>query len=368
MMNNRFTLLPKVKHFGLSAVCLFSSTFALAGDVDAFIEKTMTARHIPGLQLAVVKNNQVVKATSYGVANLQDNIAVTNQTVFSINSMTKAFTGVALVQLVEKGVISLDDEVAKHLPELPKAWHKIQIKHLMAHTSGLPKILSGYYIDLIVRGDPKAAWEKVQTLPMISDTNTRFDYNQTGYVIVGKIIDKYVDGSFVEFITDHQLKPVNMHLTAESGFEYMTPVIKNQARQYVYDHKEKRFVNIYGRFSYMMRTAAGMNSTAAELAQYLIALQANKLVKNTKLLWEPVKLNNGKISGFSKLENGYAIGWQVLDREHHPAVSASGGNAVTMIHYPENNVSIVVLTNLVGALPIQFVDGIAAHYIDDFKL
>ncbi|MBQ4809762.1 beta-lactamase family protein [Pseudoalteromonas luteoviolacea] len=346
---------------------MFTSQLVKADEVDALITKIMAERNIPGLQLAVVKDKKIVKTQSYGVANLQDDIAVTNNTVFSINSMTKAFTGVALVQLVEKGVISLDDEIGKHLPELPKAWHKIKIKHLMAHTSGLPKILSGYYIDLIVRGNPKAAWEKVQTLPVISDINTRFDYNQTGYVIIGKIIDKYVDGSFVEFITDHQLKPVGMHLTAKSGFEYMTPVIKNQARQYLYEHKDGRFVNIYGHFSYMMRTAAGMNSTATELAHYLIALQSHKLVKNTKLLWAPIKLNNGKIEGFSKLENGYAIGWQVLDREHHPAVSASGGNAVSMIYYPENNVSIVVLTNLVGALPIQFVDNIAALYIDDFK-
>ncbi|KZN47039.1 serine hydrolase domain-containing protein [Pseudoalteromonas luteoviolacea] len=367
-MKTNFAVLQQLKLVLLVAICFFTSLFVKADEVDTIITQIMADRHIPGLQLAVVKDKKIIKTQGYGVANLQDDIAVTNHTVFSINSMTKAFTGVALLQLVEKGVISLDDEVGKHLPELPKAWHKIQIKHLMAHTSGLPKILSGYYIDLIVRGDPKAAWKKVQTLPMISDINTRFDYNQTGYVIVGKIIDKYVDGSFVEFITDHQLKPVGMHLTAESGFEYMTPVIKNQARQYLYERKTKRFVNIYGRFFYMMRTAAGMNSTATELAQYLIALQSNKLVKNTKLLWNPIKLNNGKIGGFSKLENGYAIGWQVLDRKHYPAVSASGGNAVTMIHYPENNVSIVVLTNLAGALPIQFVDNIAAHYIEDFKL
>ncbi|WP_211031508.1 serine hydrolase domain-containing protein [Pseudoalteromonas luteoviolacea] len=366
-MNISCVPLKKLKFPLLLAVSLFTSQLVKADEVDALITKIMAERNIPGLQLAVVKDKKIVKTQSYGVANLQDDIAVTNNTVFSINSMTKAFTGVALVQLVEKGVISLDDEIGKHLPELPKAWHKIKIKHLMAHTSGLPKILSGYYIDLIVRGNPKAAWEKVQTLPVISDINTRFDYNQTGYVIIGKIIDKYVDGSFVEFITDHQLKPVGMHLTAKSGFEYMTPVIKNQARQYLYEHKDGRFVNIYGHFSYMMRTAAGMNSTATELAHYLIALQSHKLVKNTKLLWAPIKLNNGKIEGFSKLENGYAIGWQVLDREHHPAVSASGGNAVSMIYYPENNVSIVVLTNLVGALPIQFVDNIAALYIDDFK-
>ncbi|MCG7550510.1 serine hydrolase domain-containing protein [Pseudoalteromonas sp. Of7M-16] len=351
-----------------AAMCMFTSFLSIADEVDKLITTTMQKRFIPGLQLAVVKDKKIVKAKGYGIANQQDDIAVKNHTVFSINSMTKAFTGVALMQLVEKGVLTLDDGIGKHLPELPKAWHNIKIKHLMAHTSGLPKILSGYYIDLIVRGNPKAAWEKVQTLPMVSKTNTRFDYNQTGYVIVGKIIDKYVDGNFIKFITDNQLKPVGMQLTASAGFEYMTSVIKNQARQYLYDKEEKRFINIYGRFSYMLRTSAGMNSTATELAQYMIALQSKTLINDLDALWSPVTLNNGKTQGFSNLENGYAIGWQVIDRGSHPAVSASGGNAVTMIHYPNDGVSIVVLTNLVGALPIQFVDEIAAHYIEDFAL
>ncbi|KZN39728.1 serine hydrolase domain-containing protein [Pseudoalteromonas luteoviolacea] len=367
-MKTRFGLLQKLTLSFFTVTCLFTTWLASADEVDLLIKKSMAKGNIPGLQLAVVQNNKIVKAQSYGFANLQDDIKVKNDTVFSINSMTKAFTGVALVQLVEKGVLTLDDEIGQHLPELPKSWHKIKIKHLMAHTSGLPKILSGHYIDLIVRGNPKAAWEKVQTLPMVSAVNSRFDYNQTGYVIVGKIIDKYVDGNFVNFITQHQLNPVGMSLTAAAGFEYMTPVIKNQARQYLFEESEKRFINIYGNFSYMMRTAAGMNSTATELAQYLIALQSKKLVKNLGMLWTPVQLESGEIQGFNRLENGYAIGWQVLDRERHSAVSASGGNAVTMIHYPQSNVSIVVLTNLVGALPIQFVDDIAAHYIEGFKL
>ncbi|WP_444924108.1 serine hydrolase [Microbulbifer sp. DLAB2-AF] len=111
-----------------------------------------------------------------------------------------------------------------------------------------------------------------------------------------------------------------------------------------------------------------MNSTATEIAQYLIALQSKKLIKNLHSLWTPITLKNGQTAGFNRVENGYAIGWQVIDRDHHRAVSASGGNAATMIHYPEDKLSIVVLTNLIGGLPIQFVDKIAAEYIPEFKL
>lgn len=362
------TVFKSARFAALYTIIAGTTLSAYANSVDYLIKNTMKKRNIPGLQLAVVKNNKIVKAQSYGLANLQHDVPVKNSSIFSINSMTKAFTGVTLMQLEEQGILSIDDEIGKHLPDLPKAWQKIKIKHLMAHTSGLPRILSGHNIDLIVRGNPKASWDKVQTLPMASEVNSQFSYNQTGYVIIGKIIDKYVDGNFIEFITEHQLKRAKMNLTVDAGFEYMTPVIKDQAQQYVYDGQNKRFINMQGQFSYMMRTAAGMNSTATELANYLIVLTNKKLTKNLDGLWTPVVLNDGSIRGFDKLQNGYAIGWQVIDRENHPAVSASGGDAVTMVYYPKDNVSVVVLTNLIGALPIHFADKIAAEYIEGFAL
>ena len=361
----------KTKH-SLKAIFLTFLSFAMlsltmtakADEVDGIVSKIMAERHIPGLQLAVVKNGEIIKAGNYGLSNLQDNVAVKNNTLFPINSMTKEFTGVALVQLVEQGYLSLDDEIGKHLPNLPDTWKLLKIKHLMAHTSGLPNILSGRLVDLIVLGDPVGSWEKVQTLPFEFEPNTQFSYNQTNYVVIGKIINKYVKNDFPEFITEKQFNPVGMKLTAAAGFDYLEFIVPNQARQYIYAG-DNQYRNFYGEFPYILRTAAGMNSTATELAKFLIALQSGKLVENLDLLWTPVTLNDGKTSGFNIVENGYAMGWQVIDRTKNRAVSSSGANAVTMIYYPQDHLSVVVLTNLLGGLPIQFVDEIAAQYIPD---
>lgn len=350
-----------------SLAMLSFSPMSKADQTDELIGQLMAQRNIPGLQLAVVKKGKLIKTGNYGFANLQDKVAVKSNTLFPINSMTKAFTGVALVQLAEKGLLSLDDPIGKHLPNLPEMWQPLKIKHLMAHTSGLPKILSGRLVDLIVLGDQDGSWEKVQQLPFISEPNTEFFYNQTGYVVIGKIIDKYVENGFPEFIEKGQFNVVGMPLTANAGFDYLEYAIPNQARQYLYAGNNK-YRNFYGEFPYILRTAAGMSSTASELAQYIIALQSGKLLHHMDLLWAPVTLNNGTTSGFNQYENGYAMGWQIVDRPKHRAISASGGNAVTMILYPEDDVSIVVLTNLLGALPIQFVDKIAAQYIEDFNL
>jgi CubicO group peptidase (beta-lactamase class C family) len=79
----------------------------------------MNERKIPGLQLAIVKDNKVVKIANYGVANIQDTVAVNDNTVFTINSMTKAFTGVAIVQLLEQGKLQLDVGISNYLTDLP---------------------------------------------------------------------------------------------------------------------------------------------------------------------------------------------------------------------------------------------------------
>jgi len=93
-----------------------------------------------GLKLAVVKNNNIVKTGNYGLANIQDSIAVDSETVFSINSMNKAFTGVAVMQLVENGKLNLEDPISKYLDNLPNTWRNITVRQIVTHQSGLPEI------------------------------------------------------------------------------------------------------------------------------------------------------------------------------------------------------------------------------------
>ena len=103
---------------------LFSINYAFAqkDSIDSFIESQMTLRKIPGLQLAIVKNNELVKVKSYGLANIEDSIAVDNETVFSVNSITKAFVGVSVMQLVEQGKLDLYAEISTYLSDLPNTW------------------------------------------------------------------------------------------------------------------------------------------------------------------------------------------------------------------------------------------------------
>ncbi len=195
------------------------SGLAHADEVDDLIRAEMTKRKIPGLQLAVVRDNEIIKIASYGLANIEDAVAVEDDTLLSINSVTKAFAGVAVMQLVEQGKLDISASISTYLPDLPVAWQGLNIKQLMSHTSGLPAILdpSGT-VKLISDEGIDSSWALVQTLPNEFPEGSEFKYNQTNYVLIGQIIEHVSGQSFADFVNDHQLRKVGMKRTEEAGF------------------------------------------------------------------------------------------------------------------------------------------------------
>lgn len=122
----------------LCGALLLLTTFpAQADPIDSYIRAQMAKRHIPGLSLVVIKDKKIIKSSNYGLANIELNVAVSEQTTFEIASMSKQFTDAAMLLLVEEGKVGLDDSITKYLGNLPKAWRKITIRQLMNHTSGL---------------------------------------------------------------------------------------------------------------------------------------------------------------------------------------------------------------------------------------
>jgi CubicO group peptidase (beta-lactamase class C family) len=337
------------------------------GNVDAFLRSQMQKRRIPGLQLAVVQKGKIVKLGAYGLANLQDSIPVTNQTRFTINSITKSFTGVAIMQLVEDGKLDLDAPVSRYLDGLPAAWQAVSIRQLLTHTSGLPggdNEKDGY----------DAFWAKLQTLPIEFSPGQQFRYNSTNYLLLGRIIDKLGGQPFTQFITERQLRVAGMPLTL---FGDSHDVVPNSARGYTFSRNvggaprsTYKLSNVFEEFPSFMRTSAGMISTAEEMARWIIALQGNRLLKEkTSLatLWTPGKLNDGSSPSWYRLLNGYALGWPMVIRAEHRAAAAVGGVRSALFIYPADDVAVVILTNLQGAFPESFIDEVAGYYIPDMR-
>jgi CubicO group peptidase (beta-lactamase class C family) len=357
--------------FSILLLMGLTSSWVKADEIDDFIHAEMVKRKIPGLQLAVVRHGKIVKTSSYGLANIQDAVAVDDDTVFSINSITKAFTGVAVMQLVEQGKLELSANISKYLPDLPVEWHNVTVKQLLTHTSGLPDIMNSNTAKLISDEGANKSWELVKQRPLDFEANTQFRYNQTNYLLIGKIIDNVSGQNFIDYITQNQLRKVGMNRTEEAGFSNLHDVIAHSARRYTYYYGSGEIANIKAAdFPAFLRATAGMSSTAKEIATWIMALQSGKLLNkpsSIETLWTPAVLTNGKTKGFNNLLNGYALGWPVVGRHEHPAVAPAGGNRAAFFVYPKDDLSIVVLTNLMGGLPSHFIDEIAGFYISEMK-
>jgi CubicO group peptidase (beta-lactamase class C family) len=342
-------------------------------DLEDFLIAKMHQERIPALQVAVIRHGKIIKTAAYGIANVENGVLASKESIFSINSCTKAFTGVAIMQLAEAGKLKVDDPISKYLDDLPQAWRAITIKQALAHVSGLPNIIDDKE-NLIGGGTEASAWATVKTRPMEFKTGERFRYNQTGYVILGKIIDKLSGQPFVKFIEERQFKPAGMFHTQ---FGDSSDVIPHSAGGYSYLRNENgvwkngdRLSAIYVSFAPYFRTAAGILSTSTDIANWLIALQSGKLLKDKsslETLWTSAVLNDGTTGGMSALLNGSGLGWPVTTRAEHPAAGPIGGMRSTFFVYPKDDLSVVILTNLQGANPENFADEVAGYYLPDMR-
>jgi CubicO group peptidase (beta-lactamase class C family) len=330
-------------------------------DIEAYLKGRMEKRRIPGLQVAVVRQGKVVMQGSYGTADIQNDLPVTDRSVFSINSATKTFTGVAIMQLAEDGKIDINAPVSRYLDGLPPLWQVITLKQLVTHVSGLPDILdfrNGGTGRLLGDGTEESAFAEVQKLPMDFPTGTKYRYNQTNYVLLGKVIDKVTGKPFEEFIRQRQFVPAGMTSTS---FGDSRDVVAGRAQSYRYypgPNGTRVLGHAYDEFPNFLRTAGGINSTASDIARWMIALEQGKLLKpdSLKTLWTQGTFNDGSPSP-------WAIGWPAIVRSEHRAVAGIGGRRSAFFAYPDDDIAIVILTNLSGADPEDLIDEVAGHFI-----
>lgn len=346
-----------------TGTCLGASQPAEA--VRQYLEKEMASRSVPGMQVAVIQHRKIVFLTAMGLANMDHHDPVIDNTVFSIASATKAFTGVALLQLVERHQLDLAAPVSQYLDGLPPTWRTVTIRQLAAEISGLPSFVNNDTGQLIVDGDAEASWTKVQSLPLEFAPGNQVSYNQTNYALLGKVIDKIAGKPFMEFIKQEQFDVVGMPHTK---FGNDSDPIPSTAKTYSSMRSGKGQLgrtaalhSIFMDYPPVLRTAAGIQSTAEDIAHWIVALQEGRLLKDKASLatmWTPVKPAHGESGSWV-----WSIGWPVLTRPLHSEYGASGGEKAALAIYPNDDLSVVILTNLQGASPEQLLDKVAAFFV-----
>ena len=326
-------------------------------DIAAFVRSEMQERQIPGLQLAVIQHGKVVLKRNFGLASLQYQVPVTDTSLFSINSATKAFAGVAVMQLVQEGKVDLAAPIGQYLTDLPVAWRAVTVTQLLNHTSGLPDVLDQRSGKLVgpLPDDSDAAWTAVQALAVEAPPGQRYRYNQTNYVLLAQLVERQGGQPFTTFIQRRQFDVAGMR---HSGFGDAKDVVANKASSYVLGRGGNGYRNVIEDFPVYMRAGAGINSNAGELANWLIALQSGRLLAPAGLerLWQPTSLNDGKPAP-------WALGWPTIGRDGHRAVAGIGGGRSAFYVYPNDGLAIIILSNLAGGQPEQLLDTVAGFYL-----
>lgn len=321
---------------------------AKADKIDDYITGQMRRLHVPGVSLAIVRDGRIVKAQGYGFANLELKAPATKQTVYEIGSNTKQFTAAAIMMLMEDGKIRLDDSVTKYFPEAPEAWRPITIRHLLTHTSGIqnhvavPDWLDVFRTNLKFETAPPRdeLLKMFFKLPLEFQPGETWAYDNTGYYLLGVVIEKASGKSYWQFLDERIFKPLGMNATRNTDPQ---PLVPNRASGYEWkhDHFENRPVLLPA----IAFSAGSLLSTAEDMAKWDAALQSEKLLKKSSLdqIWTAAVTNDGADAPVN-----YGFGWFIDNYHGHRLVQHSGGTpgfSSLIYRFIDDKLTIIILTN-----------------------
>lgn len=356
----------------VTLLSVLSSAFgAPAGEVDKYVRLEMAQQHIPGLSLCVIRDGRVIKAQSYGLANVELNVPATLETEFSIASMTKSVTAIAVMLLVQDGKLGLDDRISKYFSGLPDNWQAITIRHLLTHTSGIKDHFHDFPFPT-VKLDRKLEYTDEEFLKAHFDAGLNFKpgaqwaYSGSGFTLLGMIIQKVTGKPYADFLRERIFAPLGMtrtHVISVNG------IIPNRAAGYRWVDGALRNGNYTGQ-TFSGGADVSLLTTASDLARWDVALSSKGLWQETsvKEMWTPATLADGR--EVAKFPAGsYGLGWALnLYNGHH--VILHGGSFITgfssvILNFPDKGLSVIVLTNQHEANPAQIAYGVVGLYDAD---
>lgn len=367
-MKTIFNKLPQIC-LGFLGISTFGTNAvqgqSITDNISTFLKSEMIKRNIPGLQIAIIRNGQLELLKSFGVANIEHRVIVNDSTLFSINSATKAFTAVAIMQLAEKKQLELEMPVSHYLEHLPEQWKSVTLTQLLTHTSGLPDFIDTKKGGFVAGLSYEDAWEAIKNYPMEFLPGTQSRYNQTNYVLLGQLIEKLNGKPFEQVVQEQQFNPSGMK---KSCFGDSRDVIIDKAPTYMLSRKSERaFVEgktmerTWEEFP-ELRATSGINSTAKELANWILALQNGSLLQPQSLqtMWKAAKLTNGTYSGWTP-------GWAAARIATPRAVAGIGGSRSWFYIYPDQHLAVIILTNLKTTEPEDLAMEVAGFYYPELK-
>lgn len=294
----------------------------------------------PGATAIISRKGQVIYKKAFGMADMELNVPMQADMIFRIGSISKQFTGVAILQLVEKGKLSLQDDIKKFIPDYPTHGYTITVEHLLTHTSGIKSYTGMTEFESMMRKDmkPLELIDVFKNQPMEFAPGLKWNYNNSGYVLLGYIIEKISGKSYEQYVQENLFAPAGM---TRSGYGNDNRIILNRAKGY--QQGKDGFENAKYLSMTLPYAAGSLISTVEDLWKWNQALHSYKLVSKESLqkAFTDYKLSDGK-------PTRYGYGWSFSDVQGSASIEHGGGinGFVTDgIYLPAEDIFVAVFAN-----------------------
>ncbi|MBN1293430.1 MAG: beta-lactamase family protein [Candidatus Latescibacteria bacterium] len=344
-------------------IMIFLTLFSCSNEKEVQIDQLFedfNGNDVPGAAVMVISEGKPVFIKSYGLASLDKKAPVRSNTNFRLASVTKQFTAMSIMILVERGQLSYESTLTDIFPGFPEYGSRVTVRHLLNHTSGLIS-----YESLIPeKADEQILDRDVLDIMASQDSTyfapgTEFRYSNSGYAVLAMIVEKISGKSFASFLKENIFEPLEMYNTV--AYEKNISTVKNRA--YGYAWEDSVFV-----FSDQSTTSAvlgdgGIYSSIDDLFRWDRALYTEKLVSRGTLekAFTPGVLRNGE-------ETTYGFGWSIGEYLGHRRIYHGGSTCGfrTAIHrYPDDRLNVIVLTNRRDAQTDRLAEEIATLFLKD---
>jgi len=335
-----------------------------ADEVDDYLVTEMAARRIPGLALAVARGGAIVRTSEYGLANVELAAPVGEESVFPIASLDKELTAAGVMRLVERGQVTLDDPLGMYV-EGP--WRGVRLRHLLSHTSGLPDEVAPTALGrLLSEYSTEELLAHIRQLEPVAPPGERFLYSDANFVLAQLVIESAGGEPWRVFM--------EREIFGRAGMEAVTyfdppALLPGRVAPYVLDtvgrlHRDpSRDID----FGPLYNDVA---MTVRDFARWLLALDGERVLSRASrvAMWTEARLGDGDDFEAVGQWRGYGFGFGLDEVFGHRVLTHSGFTGVGFVKLPDDELSVVVFTNLrhsAGSDPVGLAYGVAGHLVPE---
>lgn len=316
--------------------------------IEGAVSRFMASTHVPGVSVAVVENGEYEWSSGFGLADVENNVPASEQTLFRLASISKPLTAVGTMELWERGKLDLDAPIQKYCPAFPEKSKPITTRELMGHLGGIRHYKSDSPEDLEVSNtrhfdNPiQGGIDFFKNDPLVAEPGSHFHYSTQGYTLVGCAIEGASGEKYTEFIRENVFAAAGM---AQTQVDDRFKIIPYRTRFYSKTEDGSVQNADFLDASYKI-PGGGWLSSAEDMAHFEVAILAGKLLKRSTLdlMWIPLKPSDGS-------KDSYGLGFGIGEKDGIKFVAHDGGQQGTSTSFmiaPDQRAGVVVLTNMQG--------------------